>query len=48
MVIGGEYFLLSGLYLPTPLKGITGLPFISKGTALPAAFITVFVGILSI
>src|ERR1035437_818427 len=45
--IGGEYFLPSGLCLPTPLKGITGWPLISRGTSLPAALITVFGGILS-
>ena len=39
--MGGPYLFPEGLYLPTPLKGIAGLPFTSAGTALPTAFITV-------
>lgn len=39
--MGGPYLFPEGLYLPTPRKGIAGLPFISAGTVLPAAFITV-------
>src|SRR4030042_610225 len=43
--MGGEYFPPSGECLPAPLNGMTGLPLISRGTDLPAAFTTVLTDI---
>lgn len=45
--MGGPYLFPEGLYFPTPLKGIAGFPLISAGTALPAAFITVGIDMIS-